>query len=190
MIVKNSMTIRELLFLLDGSPWLILIYFIGLPVVSLIIGWMNGQISGASSPWKYFYSILVYLACVPGILSTVLTGYMIFFTRENLLDASLLLHLVPVISMVVTLMLIRKKVSFDDIPGFERLSGLITIISVTFIIVLFIYKSRVWVIFGGSVFVLAAVAVGLFALLKWGTYKLFRSRAESKLKAPSFDLKR
>ncbi len=184
------MSIRELVFLLDEKPWLIIFYFIGLPAVSWMIGFMHGENKGGNSPWKFFYSVLVYLACVPGIFSAVLTGYIIFFTRENLLDANVLVHIFPIISMTVSLVLIRKSVSFEEIPGFDRLSGLMTIITITFIIVLGIYKTRLWVVFGGSIFVLAAVAVGLFALLKWGVYALFRSKAQPRLKPPSFDLKR
>ncbi len=158
--------------------------------MSWILGLIHGPNKGAASPWRYFYSVLVYLACVPGILSAVLTGYLIFFTRENLLDVNLLVHVAPLVSMIVSLMLISKNVSLEDIPGFDRLSGLMTMIAVTCVIVLGIYKTRLWVVFGGSVFVLAAVAVGLFALLKWGAYMFFRSRNQPKLRAPSFDLKK
>lgn len=184
------MTVRELVFLLDDNPWLMIFYFIGLPVVSWIIGIVHGENKGTNPPWKYFYSVLVYLACIPGIFSAVITGYTIFFTRENLLDANVLVHIVPIVSMTVSLILIRKNISFDDIPGFDRLSGLMTMIAVTFIVVLAIYKTRFWVVFGGSIFVLAAVAIGLFALLKWGAHTVFRSRTEPRLKPPSFDLKR
>ena len=158
--------------------------------MSWLTGVIHGENNGRNSPWKYFYTILVYLACIPGVLSAVLTGYIIFFTRENLLDTNVLVHFIPIVSMTVSLILIRKNVSYDDVPGFDRLSGLITMIAVTFIVVLGIYKTRLWVVFGGSVFVLVAVAVGLFALLKWGAYALFRSRNEPKLKRPSFEIKR
>lgn len=184
------MTIRELIFFLDDRPWLLIFYFAGTPLLSWLTGVIHGENNGRNSPWKYFYTILVYLACIPGVLSAVLTGYIIFFTRENLLDTNVLVHFVPIVSMTVSLILIRKSVSFDDVPGFDRLSGLITMIAVTFIVVLGIYKTRLWVVFGGSVFVLVAVAVGLFALLKWGAYTLFRSRNEPKLKRPSFEIKR
>jgi len=34
--------------------------------------------------------------------------------------------------------------------------------------VLAIYKTRLWLVFGGSIFLLAAVAIGLIPLLQWG----------------------
>ncbi|MDD3472113.1 MAG: hypothetical protein PHS86_04950 [Syntrophaceae bacterium] len=178
------MTIRELVFLLDDRPWLLLFYFVGLPVVSWGIGFLHGPNKGSYAPWKYFYSILVYSACVPGTFAAVLTCYTIFFTRENLLDVSILIHVLPIVSMIVALALIRKRVSFEDIPGFDRLSGLITIIAVTFIIILVVYKTRIWVVFGGSILWLVVVAIVLFALLKWGANMLFGSPPETKLKKP------
>lgn len=184
------MTARELAFILDERPWLMAVYFLGVPSMAWIMTIVHGRNKGSESPWKYFHSILVYLACVPGVFSAVLTGYVIFFTKENLLDANLLIHVVPIVSMFITLAIIRKSVSFEDIPGFDRLSGLMTMIAVTFILILGIYKTKIWLIFGGSVFVLAAIALGLFALMKWGAYTAFRSKNQPKLKAPSFDLKR
>ncbi len=184
------MTARELVLLFDERPWSIVGYFVGLPLMAWIMTLVHGPSKGSQSPWKYFHSVMVYLACVPGVFSAVLTGYVIFFTRENLLDANLLIHVVPIVSMFMTLAIIRKSVSFDDIPGFDRLSGLMTMIAVTFILILGIYKTRILVIFGGSVFVFGAIAVGLFALMKWGAYAAFRPKKQPKLKAPSFDLKK
>lgn len=184
------MTVRELVFLLDEKPWWMVSYFVGLPLMAWLMSIFHGTDRGSQSPWKYFYSAFVYLACAPGVFSAVLTGYVIFFTRENLLDASLLIHVAPIISMFLTLAIIRKSLSFDEIPGFDRLSGLITMIAVTFIFILGLYKTKIWVLFGGSVFVFAAIAVGLFALMKWGAYTAFRSKKQPKLKAPSFDIRR
>jgi len=78
----------------------------------------------------------------------VLTAYALFFTKENLLDVSIVVYLLPIISMVVTLVLIRKNVSFEDVPGFERLSGLMVMIACSFAIALVIQKTRIWIIFG------------------------------------------
>ena len=81
----------------------------------------------------------------------VLTAYALFFTKENLLDVSIVVYLLPIVSMVVTLVLIRKNVSFEDVPGFERLSGLMVMIACSFAIALVIQKTRIWIVFGGSI---------------------------------------
>lgn len=88
--------------------------------------------------------------------------------------------------MAVTLLLIRKSVSFDELPGFDRLSGLIALVGVTFVILLVIQKTFVGILFGGSIGLLVAVGAFLFALLKWGSSALFRRSDEPRTKAPRF----
>ncbi len=156
------------------------------PVAAWLCGLVHGRGNGGSSPWKYVYSVLVYLACVPGTFAVVLTGYTLFFTRENLLDVNPLVYFLPLVSMVVTLVFIHKNVAFDLVPGFDRLSGLMVMIGCSFVIALAIQKTRIWLFFGGSIEWLMALAVGVFALLKWGTYMLFRSRDEPKQEPPKF----
>jgi hypothetical protein len=48
----------------------------------------------------------------------------------------------------------------------------------SFAIALAIQKTNIWVFFGGSLEKLFLLAAGVFALLKWGTYMLFRRRDE------------
>ena len=107
----------------------------------------------------------------------------LFFTHENLLDQSFVIYILPIISMVVTLVFIRNNVPFDSVPGFYRISGLMTLIAATFIIILAIHKTRLWVVFHGSIFMLAGFALVLFAILNVGGYLLFRgpSKAEDDL---------
>ena len=170
------MTARELVLFASHYPWYLTGYFIGLPLVSGLLEYLHGRDRGSVSPWKYCYSVLVHLACVPGILATILTGYALFFTRENLLDANLIVYILPIVSMIVTLILIRRSVSFDHIPGFDRMSGLMLLLAVTFVIVLGLQRTRIWVIFGSSFFVLIILAAILFLVLKWAAYLLFRRR--------------
>ena len=178
------MTTRELIHLADQHPLVLASLFVLAPLAAWLCGWVHGPANGGNSPWKFCYSILVYLACVPGMFAGVLTAYALFFTRENLLDVSFLIYILPIVSMVVTLVLIRKNVSFEAIPGFERLSGLMVMIACSFAIALAIEKTRIFLFFGGSIDRLILVALGVFALLKWGTYMLFRRRDEPKQERP------
>ncbi|MCI5221695.1 MAG: hypothetical protein D3924_03185 [Candidatus Electrothrix sp. AR4] len=75
--------------------------------------------------------------------------------------------------MVITLMFIRKNIAFDNIPGFDRLSGLMITIGITFAIVLAIEKSRLWVLFHGSIWLFFAITAVLYILLRIGARKLF-----------------
>ncbi len=180
------MTARELIQTTDRHPWMLAGMFVFAPLAAWLCGQLHGRGNGANPPWKYCYSILVYLTCVPGVFAGVLTAYALFFTNENLLDVSFLVYILPIISMIVTLALIRKSVSFEAIPGFERLSGLIVMIGISFAIALMIQKTRIWVVFGGSIDRLILLAIGVFALLKWGAYMLFRGREEPRQERPKF----
>jgi hypothetical protein len=115
----------------------------------------------------------------------VVTAYMLFFSRENLLDANLLVTLVPVLSMAATLVLVRKSVPFDQVPGFDRLSGLMAMVGCSFAIALAVQKTNIFLFFGGSIQTLFALAAGVFALLKWGAYTLFRRGDEARREPPA-----
>jgi hypothetical protein len=183
------MTIRELIQVADRYP-IVLAAAFALPLVlTWVCGQLHGKGRGGTSPWKYLYSVLIYAVCVPGLLSGVVTAYTLFFTRENLLDASLIVYFVPVVAMVVTLVLIRKNVSFDDVPGFGRLSGLMVMIGCSFALALAIDKTHIWIWFGASIERLFLLALAIFALLRWGTYMLFRRRDEPKRNVPGLRMK-
>jgi hypothetical protein len=167
------MTVRDLVQLADRNPLVLVGVFVLLPLAAWVCGLLHDKGRGGTAPWRYVYSVLVYMACVPGLLSAVLTAYTLFFTRENLLDTSLLTHFVPIVSMIVTLAIIRSGVSFDDVPGFDRLSGLMVMIGCCFGLALAIQKTRIWVVFGGSLQSLIVLSVAIFALLKWWSHMLF-----------------
>jgi hypothetical protein len=179
-------TTRELIQLADHHSLELAVVCGFAPVAAWACRLMHGPNRGGDAPWKYFYAVLVYLACVPGIFAGVLTGYTLWFTNENLLDVSFLVYILPIVSMVVTLILIGRNVGFDRVPGFDRLSGLMVMIACSFAIALFIQKTRIWLVFGGSIGTLFLLAIGIFALMKWGTYMLFRRRDEPRLDGPRF----
>lgn len=180
------MTPRELLARLAADPWPLVAFYGAVPAAALVLGLVHRRDGGNESPWKYLYSLLVYAACVPGLLGAVVTGYMLFFSRENLLDVNVLVTLVPVVSMVVTLLVAGRHVDFDRLPGFGRLSGLMVTIGLSFVIVLFLQKLNVFVFFGGSVVLLVSAAAFVFALLRWGAYMAFRRHDEPTVRAPKF----
>lgn len=180
------MTARQLLELFGRHPALLAGLVGGPPLAALLVGLLHGKGRGGEAPWRHLYSTLVYLVVIPGMGAAVVTAYKMFFSHESLLDADLLVHFGPILSMAVTLMLVRRSVSFDELPGFDRLSGLMTVVGVTFVILLAIRKTFIGIFFGGSIFLLAAVAAFLFALLKWGAAALFRRSGDPPVKRPGF----
>jgi len=124
-------------------------------------------------PADYFYSVLVYMVCIPGIISGVLITYTLFFTHGNLLQVNMLVYFMPIIAMIVTLALIKRKTAFKRLPGFDHLAGLMIVIGITFVILLLIYKTRIFIVFFSSIFSLLLFGVFLFVILKIGLKKLF-----------------
>jgi hypothetical protein len=180
------MTTRELIQHADQHP----IALAAAWVAPLLVAWATGRLhprgGGGAGPWKYLYAVLVYFVCVPGMFAGVLTAYTLFFSRENLLDVSLLVYFLPIVSMILTLVLIRKNVSFDEVPGFDRLSGLMVMVGCSFAVALAIQRTKIWIVFGGSIERLFILAAGIFALLKWGAYMLFRRGDQPKTERPKF----
>ena len=160
------MTTREFIAM-AGQHWMVLLaMFLVPPVAAWLCGVAHGKGCGGNSPWKYCYSVLVYLSCVPGTFAAVITAYTLFFTRENLLDVNPLVYFLPLASMVATLVMVM--------------------IACSFVLALAIQKTKIWIVFGGSVGGLFLLAAGIFALLKWGVYMLFRRRDEPKQEPPAF----
>lgn len=163
-------------FLLDqiGNYPLLIIGFFSLPPM---LAWLMTRFSvpqeGPLSAWDYGYSVLIYLVGIPGTISVVLIGYSLFMVRQNLLEVDFLVYFMPVISMVVTFLLIGRSSDFDRLPGFERLSGLMMLIGLTFLVVLIIFKLRILVGFFASMESLVAIGIVLFILFKVAAKKLF-----------------
>ena len=123
------MTLQELFTLLSNQPIYVLAYFGMIPLTAILAG-LLGRGEGHLSPWKFMYSALVYLVCVPGIFAVSLNIYLFLFENQSILQYNILTQFVPIVSMIVTLLIIRYNVDLDQIPGFEKLSGLIMVIAV------------------------------------------------------------
>jgi hypothetical protein len=180
------MTLRELIQS-SGQHWVPLCStLVAVPIVSILLGMTHRRGDGGNAPWKFGYSILVYLACIPGIFASVLTAYSLFFSNENLLDANLLIYFLPITTMIVTLVAIRKRVPFEQVPGFDRLSGLMVLLGCSFAIALALHKTRLFIGFFGSAGMLFALAAGVFVIMRWAASRLFRSPSEPAQPMPGF----
>ena len=180
------MTPRDLLDWLAAQPLPVCAYLAALPVLALLLGYAHQRDAGNGSPWKYAYSLLVYGACIPGMFGGMITLYLILFAGVNLLDVSALVTLAPVASMAATLAIAGRNVDFGPLPGFGRLSGLMTALGLTFAVVFALSRTRLFLVFGGSMFVLIALAGFVFALIKWGGFMAFRRRDEAPQPPPKF----
>ena len=161
-------------------------WLVALPALALLLGLVHRRGAGNDAPWKYFYSVVVYATCIPGIFGAVVTLYMMLFAGENLLDVNALVTLGPIVSMAIALAIAGRNVEFGPLPGFGRLSGLMVVLALTFGILFALSRTRIFLAFGGSMALLGVVGVFVFGLLKWGGYMAFRRNDEPERAPPKF----
>ena len=81
--------------------------------------------------------------------------------------------ILPIISMFITMAIIKKNVNMKYIPGFDKLQGLYLMLTTVFVIALIIVKTRIFLFFGGSFMTFAIIIVILIALFKFGKKSIF-----------------
>ena len=136
------MTLGDVFETIGHNPTFLLFYFLALPLTAVLAG-LLGKNEGHLSPWKYLYSTIIFLICVPGIFAITLNVYLFLFERKSIMDTNVYTQILPVILMVFTLWIISKNVSFDQIPGFNKISGLAMIILAVFAIMWILEKTHI-----------------------------------------------
>jgi hypothetical protein len=165
------MSVNEFLMLLSRYHVFIIGYFILIPVLALLAGFTYRP-SFRLTFRDYLFSVLVYLAGVPGMLSASLLFYSFFIIRKNILEMNVLFYVLPLISMAIVFLLIGRKTDYDRLPGFGRLWGLMLIMALVCIIVLFLYRLRFFIGFFASIQSLLIIAVIIFFLFKFAGAKI------------------
>lgn len=106
----------------------VLYYFLAILLATLVLNALSeGQ--GHNAPWRWLYSVIIYAVCIPGIFSIMLNIYFFLFEKRGLMQAELLLQFLPLVAMLAAIYFIRKNVSLDAIPGFDRIYSLAAIIA-------------------------------------------------------------
>ena len=163
------MTLGDFFKLCGDNPFLMLGFFFLIPFIALLaLFFSKGE--GHLSPWKYLYSVLIYLVALPGIFAITLSIYLFLFERRSVMDTNLFTQVLPIVSMLATFILIRKQVDLDLVPGFGKLSGLITIIAVLMILMWIIDKTHIYSITFMPFYVVILILVA-GVLLIWSGLK-------------------
>lgn len=167
------MTLGDFLSYLEANPFYITFYFVAIPIAAFLAG-IFGKGEGHLNPWCTFYSVIIYMVAIPGIFSILLNLYHLLFENHSIYDIIILVQILPIVSMALTFFLIKKNVSFDEIPGFGKLTNLLGMIS-GIMVVLFILEKFRLVIFSYIPFVwIILILILLFVGIRFGTRKLFR----------------
>ena len=166
------MTLGQFFNALSDNPSVVCFLFVAVPLTAFLAS-IFGKDEGAVSPWKELYTILVYLTCIPGIFAITLNIYLFLFERQSIMDTNIYTQIMPILSMVLTLWLVRKNVKFEEIPGFDKIGGLITIIAALIIFMWILEKTHIYAItiVPFTYFILFFVA--LLIAIRFGWKKMF-----------------
>jgi hypothetical protein len=169
-------SILELFSYFEEHPWYLIGYTVGLPVVAIALRLVHGGLRAQLSPWKYLYSAVIYLSCIPGIFVFFSALYLAVFRRENLLGLDMVVYALPVLSMIFTLLVVKRTIDFDDIPGFQRISGLFALTVATFALLFVLDRLRILIFFRASIVWFLVLGIAIFFGLKIGARLLFGKR--------------
>ncbi|MCP3932642.1 MAG: hypothetical protein GY705_26530 [Bacteroidetes bacterium] len=165
------MTLQELFHFIAEHPFHVLFYFLLIPFAAFLAS-VLGKGEGHLHPWKYLNSTLIYLICVPGIFAITLDIYLLLFERQSIMNTDLFTQVLPIISMIATLLIIRKNVSLDHIPGFGKLSGLVAVIASALIIMWVLDRTRLIVFSYIPIAYVLCVFVVLLLVMGFGWSKM------------------
>ncbi|MEL7220905.1 MAG: hypothetical protein AAGJ93_06265 [Bacteroidota bacterium] len=168
------MTLGEFFTTVSEQPIYIIFFFVMVPLTALLTGWLaKGE--GEDSPWKYLYSAFLYLTCVPGIFAISLQIYLFLFERRSVFDMNVLMEILPILSMLATILIVRKNVNIDRIPGFDKLSGLVMMIVAALSIMWFVDRTRIYMISFLPIQTVLFIFIGLLLMIRIGWSRFVKS---------------
>jgi hypothetical protein len=151
----------------------VLIYFAMVPLATFVLGLFH-RTSRQLNFIDFFFSILIYLSSIPGMLAAILLFYSALILRQNILNLNVIIYFLPLVSMASVYYLVSRKTSFARLPGFDRISGLMTLLALVCLIMFVLFRLHFFVGFMASLNSLIILAAMLFFMLKGASQKIFR----------------
>ena len=181
--VTQDPTLRDLIERLaehaDAMPWALALAVVAPPLLVVGLRLLHGPTGGGDNPWRYAHAVLAFWASLPGMLATCVLAYALVFGEGSPLDqpVSVVLAVIgPVLGMVATLGLMSRLVDVGRVPGFGRISGMLTVLAVSFLVVLLLRRLRFWVV--SSLWGMLAAGAFFYAVIRWGLWRAFRPPGE------------
>lgn len=160
-------------------PLYLVFYFTIFPLLSLIADWAD-QDRGHYPPWNYTYAALIYAVSIPGIFAIALNVYFFLFEKQSIMQTDVLTQVLPIASMILTLLIIRRNVDLDFIPGFDRLSGLMFIITAVMAMMWIVDRTRIIAFTYLRFEYVLLIFLGLLLLIRFGWSRMFGSSYRSR----------
>jgi len=167
------MTLGQFFEVVSAQPALVLFYFFALPFTAFLSS-VFGRGEGHLSPWKYLYTVIVYLACIPGIFAFTLNAYLFLFERQPILEANLFTQFLPILCMILTLWLVRRNVDLNDVPGFDKIGGLFFIITVLISMMWIMEKTHIFIFTYMPFYQFVFIFVGFLVLMRFLWVRMIR----------------
>lgn len=126
-----------------------------------VLGPALGQLGLLATPrlGDWLLSMVVHLAVFMVVPSVLVIAYLGLATSTNLVtQVDAVLTFGPLVSGIATLFVVPRIRSFDDIPGFDRLQGLMLLVGMSSVLAFLIMKTRIFV----SFFVVSNISQLLF----------------------------
>lgn len=128
--------------MLSQNPAIILFYFGAIPLTAFLAG-VFGKGEGHLTPWKQLYCFLSYAIAIPAIFAITLNVYLFLFEKQPIMQTNIYTQILPIIIFIVTMLLIRRNVPIELIPGYDKLSGLMMIIFPILAVMWFLDRLRI-----------------------------------------------
>lgn len=158
------MTIQDLINWISDHHYYILGYFIAIIVLAIIMSSILNQKNIGTV--KYILSALVYGVVIPGMLAVFLLLYNILFLNTSILQIGIVAYFLPILAMVLTIIILNRKVKMSKLPGFNSLSSLFIMITIAFGVIFILQRTYFGVLILGSFTHILIVFVVLIVILR------------------------
>ena len=166
------MTLNDLFTFLSGNPVFTIAFLVLIPVLAGVSGILLQERSEIK-PWSYFNSVLLYLICIPGIFAFTLLVYSFLFEHRSIYDVDLITHVLPIISMIFTILLMKRNTDLDKLPWFGKLTGLIMMIASVLIILWVVDRTRLIIFSSLRIQYAFLILIALLLAFRYGLKKVF-----------------
>ena len=138
-----QMTIEDLLAYLTNDKTSLFLFFILLPIITIIITTVSAGRS-LEKPYAHIYSILLFTVCIPGVLSITLWVYSMFFERKAIWQLPFFVYYLPIIIMAICIYILKKKrISIRRLPWSGELYEFLVLLIITFAFILIMMKLHI-----------------------------------------------
>lgn len=165
------MTVNEFLQYLIQFQLHIAAVLVGIPLFCALLNQTQTKAT-ERKPIHYVYSAAIFATAIPGLFAAIIVFYSMFFIKANMLNSNVILHFLPIISMIATFLIVGRRVGFDILPGFQRLSGLMILLSIVCLVVFFLYRLRFMIGFFASIEQLLMIGAVLYVVFKIGLARI------------------